>query len=90
MLGLRYRELPGWGSDLRHALDETLAEMNAEKYKECGTPCYELNNEYYRIGNRKLKVSTEDEMDVSLWGPKVVVEQVYAGVVSRLGKLGRT
>ena len=76
LLGLHYRELPGRGSDLRQALEETLAELNARKYKECGTPCYELNNEYYRIGNRALKVSTEDEMDVSLWGPKALVEEI--------------
>src|SRR5256885_16331465 len=81
MVGLRYRELPGWGAELRQALGDTLAELNARKYKECGTPCFELNNEYYRVGNRKLKVSTEDEMDVSLWGPKALVEEGYSGVV---------
>jgi uncharacterized protein (TIGR03067 family) len=81
IVGLHYRELLGWGADLRQALEETLDELHARKYKECGTPAYELNNEYFRIGRQKLKVSTEDEMDVSLWGPKSLVEEVYNRVV---------
>ena len=71
------------GCDVREALEETLCGLEAHKYKECGTPCYELNNEYYRIGKRTLKVSTEDEMFVAIWGPKDLVERVYGEVVRR-------
>ena len=87
IIGWRYRELPGMGGAVRQALDETLSDLQARKYKECGTPCYELNNEYYRIGKRTLKVSTEDEMEIGIWGSKELLEQVYGGVVRRLSNL---
>ena len=89
IVGWRYRELPGMGGGVRQALEETLFELNASNYKECGTPCYELNNEYFRIGKRTLKVSTEDEMFVGIWGAKDLVEEVYSGVVRRLSHAER-
>ena len=39
IVGWRYRELPGMGGGVRQALEETLFELDAQKYKECGTPC---------------------------------------------------
>jgi hypothetical protein len=85
---MRYRELPGFGSDLRQAIEDTLAELHAEKCGESGTPAFEINNEYFRIGRRKIRVWTEDEMDVSLWGSKKLVDQVYAKVVEKLKARG--
>jgi hypothetical protein len=84
LFGVYRRELPGFGRELRQAIEETLAEFGAVKYGEAGTPAYETNNEYFRIGGRKLKVSTDHEMFVSLWGSKAVVEPVYAKIMERL------
>jgi len=83
LIGHRYRELPAYGPQLRQAIEETLAELHASKCGESGTPCCEVNNEYYRIGGRKLCICTEDEMDVSLWGPKKLVDEVYAKIMEK-------
>jgi hypothetical protein len=87
LIGNRYRELPGFGRDVRLAIEKTLAEFGAEKYGEAGSPAYEINNEYFRIGGRKLRVCTEDEMFVSLWGGRELVDRVYARVMERLGAM---
>lgn len=87
-IGMRYRELPGFGSDLRQAIEDTLAEFGAQKYGESGSPTFEVNNEYFRIGNRTLRICTEDEMDVSLWGSKSLVDQVYFNIVDKLKSRG--
>ena len=83
-VGMRYRELPGFGSDLRTAIEDTLSELGAVKYNESGTPAFEMNNEYFRIGTRKLRICTEDEMDVSVWGSKSLVDDFCAKVEKKL------
>lgn len=88
LVGMRYRDLPGFGPDLRQAIEDTFAELHAEKCGESGTPAFEVNNEYFRIGRRKIRVCTEDERDVSLWGSKNLVDQVYTKIVERLKARG--
>ena len=79
--GLRCRELPigTW----REEIEEALAEVHAQKYDESGSPAYEVNNEYFRLGQLKVRVCTEDEMFVSLWGSRVVVDFLYRSIVFR-------
>ena len=84
LVGMNYRELPGSGAELRQAIQSVLADFGAEKCGESGSPAYEVNNEYFRIGGRKLRVCTEDEMFVSLWGSKALVDRVYARIVEKL------
>lgn len=81
LLGRRYRELP-FGTRREH-IEGALTDLQAEKYAESGTPAYELNNEYFRIGRRKVKVCTEDELFVSLWGSKRVVDSLYCKIIER-------
>ena len=81
LIGRRYRELP-FGTRREH-IEAALSALRAEKYAESGTPAYELNNEYFRIGRRKVKVCTEDELFVSLWGSKTVVDTLYRKIVER-------
>lgn len=61
-----------------------LADFDAQKIGESGSPAYEVNNEYFRIGRRKLRICTEDEMFVSLWGSKSLVDPVYLRIVEKL------
>jgi hypothetical protein len=79
LIGMRYRELP-FGTR-REEIEAALSELDARKCGESGTPAFEVNNEYFRIGRRKLRVCTEDEMFVSLWGSRALVDQVYARVM---------
>ena len=88
LIGSSYRELPGFGCDLRQAIEDTLLDFDAEKCGESGSPAYEVNNEYFRIAGRKLRICTEDEMDVSLWGPKILVDQVHSKIVEKLRARG--
>jgi hypothetical protein len=93
LVGKKYQELPSFDPNARAALDAALAECGAERCGESGTPAYEVNNEYFRIGGRKLRVCTEDELFASLWGSRAVVEQVYSRTVEKLrvrGSPGRT
>jgi hypothetical protein len=85
LVGMRYQELPTFDPNARTALDAALAECGAERCGESGTPAYEVNNEYFRIGGRKLRVCTEDELFVSLWGSRALVEQVYSKTIEKLG-----
>jgi hypothetical protein len=80
-IGLRYRELP-FGTR-REEIESALSELHAEKYAESGTPAYEVNNEYFRMGRLKVRVCTEDEMLVSLWGSKTLVDFLYRSIASR-------
>jgi hypothetical protein len=79
LVGMRYRELPF--SIRRHDVDAVLIALRAEKIAQSGTPAFEVSNDYFRIGRRKLRLCTEDQMFVSLWGPKTLVDQVYARVI---------
>jgi len=88
LIGLRYREIPGSGSDAKVAVAEVLTDLGAEFWGESGTPCYEVNNEYYRVGGRKIRVCTEDELFVSLWGSPALVETVYSKAVAKLRTRG--
>lgn len=88
LVGKRYKELPGFGGDLRDAIEDTLTDFGATKFAESGSPAFEVNNEYFRIGNRRLRICTEDEMFVSLWGSKVVVDPVYFKIVEKLKARG--
>jgi hypothetical protein len=81
LLGRRYRELP-FGTRREH-IEAALSALRAEKYAESGTPAYELNNEYFRISRRKVKVCTEDELFVSLWGSKALVDDLYSKIIER-------
>jgi|SRR5688572_6627341 len=78
LIGMRYRELP-FGT--RRDIEVALSELEARKCGESGSPAFEVNDEYFRIGRRKLRVCTEDEMFVSLWGSSSVVDQVYTRVM---------
>jgi hypothetical protein len=84
LVGKSYRELPDYESGLRLAIEDTLADLGAEKCGESGSPAYEVNNEYFRIGSRKLRICTEDEMFVSLWGPKRLVDEVHSRILEKL------
>jgi hypothetical protein len=88
LVGMRYRDLSGFDPGHRQAIEDTLAELHAEKCGESGSPAFEINNEYFRIGRRKIRVCTEDEMDVSLWGSKKLVDQVYTKIVEKLKARG--
>ena len=83
-IGMEYRELPGFGKNLRTAIEDALKDLGAEKCGESGSPAYEVNNEYFQIRGRKLRVCTEDEMDVSLWGPKALTDDVHEQIIKRL------
>lgn len=78
---MKYAELPDGIS--REDIEAVLAELHAKKRGESGAPAFEVNNEYFRIDGRKLRVCTEDELFVSLWGPKRLVDEVYARIVER-------
>lgn len=80
-IGLRYRELPI--GTRREEIEAALADLHALKCGESGTPAYEVNNEYFHIGRRKVRVCTEDERFVSLWGRRALVDSLYASIVSR-------
>ncbi len=80
-MGLRYRELPL--GTRREEIEAALSDLHAQKCAESGTPAYEVNNEYFRIGHRKVRVCTEDEMFVSLWGSKALVDSLYQSIASR-------
>jgi hypothetical protein len=84
LVGRHCRELPGFGPQLRRAIDQTLDELGAEKCGKSGTPVFFIDHEYFRIGGRKLQVCTEDDMFVSLCGSKAVVEQVYSRILEKL------
>jgi hypothetical protein len=88
LIGMRYREMPGAGGDAKDAIVETLTDMGAEFCGESGSPGYEVNNEYFRVGGRKLRVCTEDDLFVSLWGSKALVETVYAKAVEKMRARG--
>ena len=79
LVGMRYRELPS--SVSRHDIDAVLTALRAEKISQSGSPAFEVTNDYFRIGRQKLRLCTEDEMFVSLWGPKTLVDQVYARAI---------
>lgn len=79
LVGMNYRELPL--DTRREDIEMALSGLDAEKCSESGSPAGEVTNEYFRVGRRKLRVCTEDEMVVSLWGAKALVDQVYARVV---------
>jgi len=72
---MRYRELP-FGTR-REEIEAALSELGAEK---CGvTYGYHVAvHEHFRVGRRKLRVCTEDEYFVSLWGSRALVDEVYA------------
>ena len=79
LVGRRYRELPS--NVGRHDIDAVLTALRAEKISQSGSPAFEVTNDYFRIGRRKLRLCTEDEMFVSLWGPRTLVDQVYARII---------
>ncbi len=66
LFGMRYRELP-FGTRCADLL-AVLEDLNAQKLGESGAPAFEVNNEQFRIGTRRLRTYTEDEMFISLWG----------------------
>ena len=80
IVGLRYVELP-FGVR-REEINAALSELRAQSCGESGPPGFEVNNEYFRIGRRKVRVCTEDEMFVSLWGTKAVVNPLYERTLS--------
>ncbi len=80
-VGLQYRELP-FGTR-REVIEAALSGLHAQKCGESGTPAYEVNSEYFRIGAGKVRVCTEDEMSVSLWGRRALVDSLYDSIVSR-------
>ncbi len=84
LIGLRYRQLPGFGGDARDAAVDTLIDLGATFCGESGSPAYELNSECFRIGRRKIHVCTEDHWLAYLWGSKALVEAVYSGAVDKL------
>jgi hypothetical protein len=88
LIGMSYRELPGDGGHLRQAIDDTLIDLGAKMYRESGSPAGEVENKYFRIGKRKLRICTEDEMLVSLWGSKVLVDEVHSKIVEKLKARG--
>ncbi len=81
LVGLRYRELP-FGTR-RKEIETALSDLHAQKCGESGTPGYEVNNEYFRIGRRKVRVCTEDGMFVSLWGSRRLVDSLYEAILAR-------
>jgi hypothetical protein len=81
LVGRGYRELP-FGTR-RDDIEAALSELQAKKCAESGTPAYELNNEYFRIGRRRIKICTEDELFVSLWGSKELVDDLYRKITER-------
>lgn len=88
LIGMRYQEMPGLGFDAKETLIDTLAELGAEFCGESGTPCYEVNNEYFRVNGRKIRVCTEDDLFISLWGSKALVETVYSKAVEKMRAKG--
>ena len=81
LLGMRYRELP-FGTR-REQIEAALSAVQAEKRSESGSPAFEVNNEYFRIRRRRVRVCTEDEMFVSLWGSRTLVDSLHASIISR-------
>jgi hypothetical protein len=81
---MRYRELP-FGTR-RGEIEASLAEVNARKCCESISPAYEVVNEWYRVGRRRIRVCTEDEMEVSLWGSKSLVDELYTKITQRSAK----
>ncbi len=81
ILGMKYRELP-FGTRRADVL-AVLEELNAQKLGESGTPAFEVYNEEFRIGKRRLRICTEDEMFVSLWGTAPLVDDAYARITAK-------
>jgi hypothetical protein len=88
LVGKRYRELPGSGGDAKDAVVDALTDLGAEYCGESGSPGYEVNNEFFRVGGRKIRVCTEDDLFVSIWGSKALVETVYGKAVEKLKARG--
>lgn len=88
LVGMRYHEMPGSGGDAKSAVVDVLGDMGAEFCGESGSPAYEVNNEYFRVGGRKIRVCTEDDLFVSLWGSKALVDTVYSKAVDRMRARG--
>jgi hypothetical protein len=84
IVGLRYREMPGMGGDAKEAVLDALADLEADFRGESGSPCYEVNNEYFHVGGWRIRVCTEDELFISLWGPESLVETVYSRAVEKM------
>lgn len=76
LVGMLYCELP-FGTS-RDQIEDALTQLGAVKYGESGTAAFEVNYEHFRIGSRKLRICTEDEMIVSLWGSRGLVDEVFA------------
>jgi hypothetical protein len=88
LVGRGYKELPGFGTNLRIAIENVLSSLDAKKCGESGIPSFDpapfIYNEYFQIGSQKIRICTEDEMFVSLWGPKRLVDQVYERIILEL------
>jgi hypothetical protein len=82
LFGVRYRELP-FGTR-RKEIVTALSDLSAEKCGGSGTPAFEVNNEYFRIGRQKVRICTEDGMFVSLWGPKRLVDDLYEKIIENV------
>ena len=76
--------MPAFGATAREAVANALADVGAEKCGESGSPAYEVNNEYFRVGRRRIRVCTEDGMFVSIWGPRGLVDEVCARTIENL------
>ena len=85
---MTYKEMPGCAGDAKAAVIDTLVELGAEFRGESGSPCYEVNNEYFRIDGRKIRVCTEDDLFISLWGSKALVETVYSKAIEKMRARG--
>src|SRR4051812_11099970 len=64
----------------------TLTDLGAEKVHEDGTPAGEVENFYFRIDGKRVRLSVTDYGDVTLWGPNRLVTKICKEVTARLKK----
>jgi hypothetical protein len=85
IVGMKYQELP-WDT-CREEVDAALADLGAKKCPgdpDKGNFDFDATNEYFRIGNRKIRLLTEEYMGVSLWGRKKFVNQLYGKIMEKI------
>lgn len=72
-------------SEVVDAIFFALEDCGAVKCGESGMPAA-LDNYYFRVSGRQVKVSVEDYGDITLWGPKRLVQSLAGRISERLSR----
>ena len=64
--------------DVVNAAITALRDAGGAVCGEDGTPAREVENIYFKLRGRRVRLCVEDYADVTLWGPKNLVREVQA------------